>query len=303
MKRRLPDGLDRIIKRIRLIEKYRPGYREILDFFKVIIREQYKIMPLIKLQPVEIDDEKAKALMREGFPLIDKKDIKLDVDTAITLFKKLCKALQRKDSAIAFESKKISQSVRKKEIDLNELLTRVYEGDKGYVDFIANKNTLHSWLLTFLAESSINPIFVAYADKLKRYVEQESWWRRYCPICGSQPERGELGIDVGERFLECSLCSFKWRFRRVVCPFCGNEDHKKLRYFNTEADGKAYRVDVCDECKKYIKTIDLREIGGEVDLIVEDIGTLHLDLIAEKEGYTRGVPGFLDVEKFGRHDT
>ncbi|HBR22045.1 MAG TPA: hypothetical protein DD713_05685, partial [Nitrospiraceae bacterium] len=72
-----------------------------------------------------------------------------------------------------------------------------------------------------------------------------------------------------------------------------------LRYFNTEADGKGYRVDVCEECKKYIKTIDLRELKEEVTPLIEDIGTLHLDIIAEKEGYKRGVPGILEVEKSG----
>jgi FdhE protein len=90
-----------------------------------------------------------------------------------------------------------------------------------------------------------------------------------------------------------------WRFKRVVCPFCGNDDSKKLRFFNTETDGKAYRVDVCEECKKYIKTIDLREVQEEVIPLIDDIGTLHLDIIAEKEGYKRGVPGILEMEKMG----
>jgi formate dehydrogenase maturation protein FdhE len=209
----------------------------------------------------------------------------------------MCRGLHRKEVNIAVEAKKISQAVRKKEVDIGELLRRVVDGDTGYVDFIANKAGLHKWLLRFLAESSINPFFEAYAEKMKDHVYQELWWRGYCPVCGSQPERGELRIDVGERLLQCSSCSFKWRFKRVVCPFCGNEDHEKLRYFNTEADGKAYRVDVCEACKKYIKTIDLREVQEDIVLPVDDIGTLHLDMIAEKEGYTRGVPGFLEVEK------
>lgn len=297
MKKKRPEELDRIIKRMQMIEKKRPGYKEILGFFKYIIREQYKIKPLIKVEQIDINEETVKTHMKEGFSLIDKKDIKLDMDSATNLFKKMCRGLLRKDVNIAVEAKKISQAVRKKEVDLEELFRRVVEGDTGYVDFIANKAGLHRWLLNYLAESSIKPVFVAYAESLKGYVDQQSWYRGYCPVCGSQPERGELQMDFGERFLECSSCSFKWRFRRVVCPFCGNGDSQKLRYFNTEADGKAYRVDVCDECKKYIKTMDLRELGSEVIPIVDDIGTLHLDIIAEKEGYTRGVPGILEMEQ------
>lgn len=209
----------------------------------------------------------------------------------------LCRKLQRKDIGIAVETKKISQSVRRNQIDLEELLGRVVGGDKGYVDSIAKKKGLHKWLLNFLAESSVNPVLEAYAESLGKYVDQKSWWRGYCPVCGSAPVTGELLAEAGERLLRCSSCAFKWRFKRVTCPFCGNEDHEKLRYFNTETDGKAYRVDVCDECKKYIKTIDLRETHEDIALPVEDIGTLHLDMIAEKEGYKRGVPGFLEVQK------
>lgn len=297
MKKKKPQELERIIKRIKVIEKKRPGYKEILGFFTCIIREQYKVKPLIKVDPVEIDKETAKQHMMEGFPLIDKKDMKLDMESATTLFKKLCRGLMRKDVNIAEEAKKISQAVRKKEVVLEELFRRVIDGDAGYIDFIANKAGLHRWLLNYLAESSIKPSLEAYAEMLKGHVDQESWWKNYCPVCGSQPEIGELRIDAGERFLKCSHCGFLWRFKRVVCPFCGNDDSKKQRFFNTEADGKAYRVDVCDECKKYIKTIDLREIQEDVLLPVDDIGTLHLDMIAEKEGYTRGVPGFLEVKK------
>jgi len=297
MKKKRPQELDMIIKRMQVIEKKRPGYKDILGFYKYIIREQNKMKPLIKTEPVDMDKEKAKHHLNEGFSLIDKKDIHLDMDSAANLFKKMCRGLLRKDARIAAEAKNISQAVRKKEVDLEELFRRVLDGDKEYVDFIANKAGLHKWLLTFLAESSIKPSLEAYADSLKNHVDQELWWKGYCPVCGSQPERGELRIDGGERFLECSSCAFKWRFKRVVCPFCGNDKSEKLRFFNTKSDGKAYRVDVCDECKKYIKTIDFREVHEDVVPIVDDIGTLHLDIMAKKEGYTRGVPGILEMEK------
>jgi len=303
MKKKRPQELDMIIKRMQVIEKKRPGYKDILGFYKYIIREQNKMKPLIKTEPVDMDKEKAKHHLNEGFSLIDKKDIHLDMDSAANLFKKMCRGLLRKDARIAAEAKNISQAVRKKEVDLEELFRRVLDGDKGYVDFIANKAGLHRWLLNFLAESSIKPSLEAYADMLKGYVAAGSWLRSNCPVCGSAPMMSALknieGVE-GAKFLLCSACGVEWRFKRLGCPFCENVDHKKLRYFNTEADGKAYRVDVCDECKKYIKTIDIREVKENVVPIVDDIGTLHLDMIAEKEGYSRGVPGILEMERMER---
>ena len=298
MKKKKSEELSRIIKRINVIEKERPSHKEILQFVKGIIREQHKIKPSIKVKRIDINEETAKNQMKEGFPLIDKKDIKLDMNSAENLFKNICKALQRKEK-IAPEIKKITQAIRKGEIDLKELFGKLIAGDKAYIDSAGEKTELNRWLLLFLAESSIHPVLEAYAEKLKGYVDQEIWFRGYCPVCGSAPVLGELRKDAGERFLQCSSCSFQWRFKRLACPFCGNEDHKKLRHFHTEADGKAYRVDVCEECKKYIKTIDLRELNVEVVPLVEDMSTLHLDIIAEKEGYKRGVPGILEMEKSG----
>jgi len=304
MKRKKPNELDRVIKRINTIEKERPSHKEILQFVKYIIREQHKIKPLIKVKLTDINAETAKKQMMEGFPLIDKKGIKLDMDSAATLFKNMCRALQRKkDEKIAVEAKRISQALRKKEIDLQELFKKLVEGDKEYLDSISGKAGLNKWLLTFLAESSINPLLEAYAEKLKGYVAQESWLRNYCPVCGSAPVSGELRnvekLEGVVRFLVCSSCSFKWRFTRLSCPFCGNNDHKKLRYFNTEADGKGYRVEVCEECKKYIKTIDTTVVGEAVVPLVEDMATLHLDIIAQKEGYKKAGTNILEMDKSG----
>ena len=39
-----------------------------------------------------MNEETAKNQMREGFPLIDKKEIKLDMDSAANLFKNICRA-------------------------------------------------------------------------------------------------------------------------------------------------------------------------------------------------------------------
>ena len=58
------------------------------------------------------------------------------------------------------------------------------------------------------------------------------------------------------------------------------------RYIYIEGDD-SYRIDVCEKCKKYIKTVDSSAVSHEVVPAVEDIATLHLDIIAEEEGYKR----------------
>ena len=101
---------------------------------------------------------------------------------------------------------------------------------------------------------------------------------------------GKLEKETGKRHLQCQLCRSGWTFKRLECPFCGCDEQKKLRYFYDE-DDPAYRVEVCDKCRRYLKTVDLRKKDREISLIAEDLATLHLDVVAEQEGFCREIDG------------
>ncbi len=272
-------------RRIDSLIKERPGHREVLEFLQALMIEQYKIRPKLKAVPFQMDQEKIRE-MREGFPLLEKRDLDLDIPSAVNLFRRLCKVLYRSGKAPE-HARRIIRALRSREIDPRELLRRLFAEDGEYLSSICRKLALGEDLLLFLAASSLKPFLEAYARDLKDHVNQEEWWRGYCPICGSLPFIAEIQ-EEGERFLVCSLCGFEWRFPRVKCPFCENEDHKRLRYFYTEGGGTATRVEVCERCRRYIKAVNTGKLGGETVPLVEDMGTLYLDLVAQKEGYTRG---------------
>lgn len=73
---------------------------------------------------------------------------------------------------------------------------------------------------------------------------------------------------------------------RLKCPFCSNDDQKTLRYFFTDEDDP-HRVYVCDRCKRYLKTVDQRKMENpeDLDLVWENLSTLSMDLVAQKEGF------------------
>ena len=279
------NNVERLKKRIDALIGERASHKEILEFFKEVMIEQYKVKPKVRIVPIKIDEEKMKAFT-EGFSLMGRKDLNLDTASAARLFDRLCKVLSRRKE-VSGEVGRINQALRNKDINLAELLKHVGTENGEYVSAISKKLKVKEDLLSFLAGNSMKPIFEAYASELKGYVDQETWWRGYCPICGSMPFIAELR-EEGERFLICSLCGFEWRFMRLKCPFCENEDHKRLRYFYAEREGTANRVDVCEKCKRYIKTLDTREMAGKVIPIIEDMGTLYLDVLAQEEGYLRG---------------
>jgi len=283
-KKKSDNGAEKIRKRATAIVRERPSHKEALEFFKDVLTEQSAIKSKVKSIHVEIDEEDVKSKMSEGFPLVEKSALTLDVPSATRMFKRLCKILSSNKKASP-DADKISKALRGKKIDLLELFKHVDSDHAEYLAALSKKLGVKQETLLFLAKNSIKPILEAYAEQLKEFVDQEKWWRGYCPICGSAPFMAAFR-EEGARFLVCSSCGYEWRFVRLKCPFCENDNHENLRYFYTEKEGRAYRVDVCEKCKRYIKTVDTNEVA-EVILPLEDIGTLYLDVLAQNEGYTK----------------
>ena len=112
-----------------------------------------------------------------------------------------------------------------------------------------------------------------------------------CPACASVPSIARLRREDGHRLLTCGLCGSEWEAKRLACACCGTEDYARLGVLRL-ADTDARWVETCDGCKGYIKTVDERRLpeGEPVLAVVEETATLHLDLLAEREGYIRRVP-------------
>jgi FdhE protein len=108
-----------------------------------------------------------------------------------------------------------------------------------------------------------------------------------CPFCSHKPAvaalRGEG--DGGKRWLICSLCSTEWEYRRIICPNCAEEDKEKLPVYT--AEGLEYvRVDGCDTCRSYLKSVDLTRNGLAVP-VVDELATVVLNIWAEEHDYTK----------------
>jgi formate dehydrogenase accessory protein FdhE len=108
-----------------------------------------------------------------------------------------------------------------------------------------------------------------------------------CPFCGRKPGFGVLRAlgDGGKRSLVCSFCLAEWEFRRIVCPGCGEENHSKLPVY-TAADFEHIRVECCDSCQRYLKTVDLTK-SGLAEPLVDEIASVPLDLWAQEHGYRK----------------
>jgi FdhE protein len=108
-----------------------------------------------------------------------------------------------------------------------------------------------------------------------------------CPRCNALPVLGVLRPegDSGKRFLVCSFCSLEWEFRRILCANCGEEKEGQLPVYVAEQFPHV-RVESCDTCKHYLRTIDLTKDGNAIPA-VDDLTAVPLSLWAEEHGYTR----------------
>ncbi len=243
-KKKSDTEVEKIKNRVKAMVKERPSHKEVLQFYKDVITEQCTALSKIKTSPLEIDKDDAKEKIMQGFPIVEKKAFILDIPSATRLFRRLCKILGKTKKG-QHDSERITQAMREKEIKLPELFKQAESENNEYVISLSEKLKVNPEVISFLATNSIKPIYEAYAKELKDYVDQEKWWKGYCPICGSEPYIAEIkteGGAEGARFLVCSSCGYEWRFNRLKCPFCENSNHEKLRYFYTEKEGKAYRI-------------------------------------------------------------
>jgi FdhE protein len=108
-----------------------------------------------------------------------------------------------------------------------------------------------------------------------------------CPRCDSLPLLGVLRPegDGGKRFLLCSFCSQEWEFRRILCAHCGEEQEHKLPVYVAEQFPHV-RVECCESCKHFLRTIDLTKDGNAVPM-VDDLAAIPLSLWAQENGYAR----------------
>jgi len=146
-------------------------------------------------------------------------------------------------------------------------------------------------LAQFLARAFLQPCAEFRAAQTPRAPQVVTV--RVCPLCGSRPLMGVLRVegDSGKRFLLCSFCSQEWEFRRILCPTCGEEAEGKLPVYVAE-QLPHIRVEACDTCKFYLRTVDLTKDGHAIPL-VDDLAAIPLTLWAHEKGYSRLQPNLL----------
>ena len=143
----------------------------------------------------------------------------------------------------------------------------------------------------FSASSAAELLATAFlqpcAEFLLAKAQKPAGWPNpgLCPFCGRKPGFAILRPlgDGAARSLGCTFCLNEWEFRRILCAGCGEQTEQKLPVFTA---GDNIRVECCDSCRTYIKTIDLTK-DGNAEPIVDEMASAPLDFWAQERGYAK----------------
>jgi FdhE protein len=142
----------------------------------------------------------------------------------------------------------------------------------------------------FFTRACLQPI----AENLQLQLPADTYTgSSVCPACGGRPQMAVLRPegDAAGRWLLCSFCLREWPFRRLICPWCGQEDKQQLPRFSSP-DWPSLHLEACDGCRRYLKAIDMTVDGFAVPLIDEAAWSV-LDVWAADRGYSKIMPNLM----------
>jgi FdhE protein len=228
-----------------------------------------------KIEPVAVQR------LRQGKPLITYKDLVLNWQEVESVFHEIAAITEEYLEPSEQEIKELQSFAHNLKL-LQDTAKIWFAAGSRHRKRIVRDSEIDPLISSVLQATMMLPLS-AHAHALLPLVPQEQWYKRYCPVCGGEPDFAFLDKERGARWLLCSRCNAHWLFVRLTCPFCDNQDMNTLAYFTD--DESLYRLYVCEKCRRYIKAIDIRKTETEVLLPLERILTLDLDRQAYESNY------------------
>ncbi len=251
--------------------------RELFSFYDALLTARAQILQsLPSVVPAVGTDEFAKALS-EGRYAASVAGPRIDSDAFAAAFQKIAAVVAKKALHLAK-----AVELYKKQLDLSAL--------PGSGAIAKNPEDPEGRLFQQLYTNALQPFFEKFARELAPIVEGAEWHEAYCPVCGNRPAMAR-SVEGSGRDLYCTFCGARRHYPRLACPHCENKDHEQLGYLEISGEPQ-HRIDVCEDCKGYVKVVvqngDLEGKGEGEDFnpFVADVLTLHLDALAQKQGYS-----------------
>jgi FdhE protein len=278
-------------RRVVALKKARPELAEAVELQSQLIRAGLTAARPAQAQPFPLPREHAAARVRAGVPLLHDQPAHLDLHFAADLFSRLVNALQeRPEAELASRLDALVTAATAGTLDPERLFGEAFVQHHDHLRELALQAGVEPELLATLAGHAVAPLLRAYAAHLAPLLERVDdgvgWQRGYCPVCGGWPLIGELrGVELAQ-YLRCAACGNAWRWPRLMCAYCGNDEYQSLGTLAVEGEQR-FRISVCNRCRGYLKVCNAFDPPPPELVPLEDAVSVHLDVAAIERGYQR----------------
>jgi FdhE protein len=215
--------------------------------------------------------------------------LRLDLDLAARLLARLAAAAAR--NAPARAPARGLRRFRPAGQEAGRLIEAEIASDRSSIAAAAEFWGVDQAALATVVRLAVLPPLGACAVRLAGRIPQQ-WGCGYCPVCGAWPLLAELRGVERERVLRCGRCTAEWRAPWLRCAFCGESDHHRLGALAAAEQLESRKADTCSACGQYLKSVAVLAPLDPLDLLIADLETVELDLVAAERGYARPVePG------------
>lgn len=238
--------------------------------------------PMIEAVPA-LSAEQAAEKLSAGVALLRGEPLVIDAGGFRRRWQSICEVIGREQKAQVPSA--IAAALRLRKFDPQDLTNEILAGRPQAIHAQADALGLDVPLTSTVLWLTLFPVLSAIQTALAPLRRTSRWEHGYCPTCGSWPLLGEYRGLEQVRWLRCGLCADEWEFSRLQCPFCGNTDHRLLGYLHVDGEDGKCRACVCDGCRGYLKTLFTLFPLAAPTLLVADIATMHLNLVAAERDY------------------
>ncbi|HYK82728.1 MAG TPA: formate dehydrogenase accessory protein FdhE [Gemmatimonadales bacterium] len=171
-------------------------------------------------------------------------------------------------------------------IDGVALLEAAVNQDDARSDAVAATAGADPHVVRVVGQMAALPLLQACARQLASELPA-TWWEGYCPLCGAWPVLAEYAGLERQRRLRCGRCGTAWAVPVLRCAFCDETHHEHLGYLQPEGTDEMRKVEVCHTCKGYLKGLATVRPLAPWAILLDDLGTVHLDVAALERGLQR----------------
>jgi FdhE protein len=171
-------------------------------------------------------------------------------------------------------------------VEALRLISAAVRQDAEDINEVGGQRSIDPGALASVAHLAALPLLHSCRRLLESQVSSH-WHQGYCPICAAWPVLAERrGLDRSRR-LRCGRCAAEWTVQWLYCIYCGEREHNRLGTLQLEDRGEMLKVETCASCLGYLKSIASLQGFPPFELLLQDLETVELDLVALDRGYHR----------------